>query len=164
MEEAARLLAARSLSVRELRERLERRGHPARDIEAALGALQSRGYLDDLALAYNAASVMAARRAYGRTRVAAELRRRGIADETAAEALRRVFAEVDEDGVALEAARRLGPVPAGPAGRRKMQQIARTLLRKGLSRSAVGRALRSLGEGAEDLDLESDGHELERDP
>ena len=164
MEAAVRLLAARALSARELGDRLARRGHAPREIVVVLDDLRSRGYLDDLTLAYNAASAMATRRSYGRARAAAELRRRGIAADTAAAAVQRAFADVDEDGLALVAVRRLGPVPRGPDGRRKMQRIARSLLRKGLSRSAVGRALRSLGGEAEDLDLEPDGNELEADP
>ena len=160
-----RLLAARPLTIQEVRQRLVRGGHEAAEIDRTIRGLLSRGYLDDRLLAYNLASSLAARRLYGRVRVQAELRRRGVPKDTIAEAVEKAFADLDEDGMALAAARRLAPSGRIPPGDKTRQRIVRSLLRRGLPMSAVAKALRSMAgeQDAEGLEREIEDDEFEAD-
>jgi regulatory protein len=172
-EAGVRLLAPRALSAHEVRSRLGRRGYPADEIGAAIEALSARGFLDDRALAYNVATTLAERRLFGKSRVAAELARRGVAAEAIGEALERAFAGLDEDAMARKAAgRRAG---ADPNDKRARERTARSLLRRGFSRGAVARALggtiaeADAGAGEDSADIEESedlrhDHDFERDP
>lgn len=145
-EAAVRLLAPRSLTVHEIRSRLSRRGYSPEEASEAIEQLLSRGYLDDRALAYNVATALAERRLFGKTRVAAELARRGVAADAIGEALDRAFAGLDEDAMARKAAgRRAGTVLTDTRARERM---ARSLLRRGFSRGAVARVLGGAGPSA----------------
>ena len=141
------------------------RGHGRAEIDRTVKDLLARGYLDDRLLAYNLASSLASRRLYGRARVGAELKRRGVPDADIAEAVARTFAELDEDALALAAARRLASAERGGPGDAARQRIVRALLRRGLSRGAVARALRAIAgdDAAEVLEQEGDD-EFEADP
>jgi len=169
-----RLLVPRSLSVEEVRRRLHRKGYPASEIDETVGDLVARGYLNDPLLAYNVATSLAVRRLFGKARIAAELRRRGVAGDIIAEALERAFAEVDEDELALKAAgRHATPVP-GPGGESARGRIARALLRRGFSGGTVSRTLRRLSAEhgtrneqsapVEPAQLDAAGHGDELDP
>jgi regulatory protein len=140
-EAALRMLAARALTVREIRQRLRRKGFQEPEITSAAARLVERGYLDDRALAYNVA-LARARRLYGRSRIEAELKRRGVATALAGEAAGKAFEELDEDELAAKAALKTaaarGRSGADPGG------VARSLLRRGFPRGAVAKALRAL--------------------
>lgn len=153
-EAGVRLIAPRALTVHEVRTRLARRGYSVEETQAAVEELSSRGFLDDRTLAYNVATTLAERRLYGKSRVAAELARRGVAADAIGEALERAFAGLDEDAMARKAAsRRAGAVPVDKRARERM---ARALLRRGFSRGAVARALggETAGTGEPGADFE----------
>jgi regulatory protein len=155
---AVRLLAPRALTVHEVRTRLARRGYPSVDADEAIATLLERGYLDDRALAYNVATILAERRLFGKPRVAAELARRGVAAAAIGDAVERAFAGLDEDAMALRAAARGGRgLPDDERGRERM---ARALLRRGFSRGAVARVLRGAGQESDDSGHD---HEFEAD-
>jgi regulatory protein len=84
-ETALRLLSQRSLSERELRQRLEKREYAGPAIEAALEAMRGYNYLDDARLA-ESVRVAAARRGKGPRWIQATLYRRGIGEALAQEA------------------------------------------------------------------------------
>ena len=96
MQYAFRALAARALSVSELRTRLLRRAANPEDAESVLARVQELGYLDDAVLA----RTMANRSGIGRHRVRAELTRRGVDDALTQQAL----TVRDDDREAQEAA------------------------------------------------------------
>lgn len=151
-EAGVKLLAGRALTEQEVRDRLGRRGHPPEEIERTVAALRARGYLDDAQLAYNQARSLATRRFYGRARVVAELRRRGVPAGVLSEALQRAFADLDEDALAIQAARK--------AGQGSPERAARSLLRRGWSRGAVAKALRAVaGTAEDDLRRQDDDHD-----
>src|SRR6185437_5594928 len=77
-ETALRLLAQRSLSEVELRQRLQRREYAAEAIDAAVQAMQGYNYLNDAKLAESVA-LAAERRGKGPRWIHSTLRRRGIA-------------------------------------------------------------------------------------
>jgi SOS response regulatory protein OraA/RecX len=81
-----RSLAASARSRRDLDRRLERAGHTATAREAAMAALDRVGLLDDTSLAEGRAELLA-RRGYGDAGIRADLARRLIAADTAADAV-----------------------------------------------------------------------------
>jgi SOS response regulatory protein OraA/RecX len=83
---ATRSLAGTDRSRRALEQRLERAGHSAAAREEALAALDRSGILDDARLAESRAALLA-RRGYGDAAIRADLRRRLIPAEAAADAI-----------------------------------------------------------------------------
>jgi regulatory protein len=160
LETAVRLLASRALTAEEVRLRLARRGFPKDAADAAVADLTARGYLDDRAVAYNMVASRA-KRLLGRPRIAAELRRRGIAEPIVEEALRQTFAELDENDLVRRAAAKLLPGGRAPRDEREKGRMVRALARRGFSTGAIVRAVRS-ATGAPDDAPESAPEDVER--
>lgn len=91
---ATRSLAASDRSQRALEQRLTRAGHSAAAREAAIATLGNAGLVDDVRLAETRAAVLA-RRGYGDTAIRADLRRRMIPSEAAADAVAGLEPELD---------------------------------------------------------------------
>jgi regulatory protein len=135
--QALKLLASRPHFRAELAAKLARRGYPEDEVEATLDRLTERGLLDE---AQATAGFVAGRkiRGEGKMRIAAELRRRGAADEAVTAAL----ADLPDDDTpqVREAAERWqargGHDPAA---------LARHLARKGFSHRAIFTVLREHG-------------------
>ena len=83
---ALRLIAARDLSIAELRQRLGRRGYPGPEIDAAVERLVRDRSLDDGRVAVGRARMLLGR-GRGRRRVLRELEAGGIPRATAREAV-----------------------------------------------------------------------------
>jgi len=81
----------------EMREKLGRRAERPEDVEPVVARLKDAGYLDDRRFAEAFASARLANDKMGRTRVIQELRRRRVAPALAAETVRAVYADVDEE-------------------------------------------------------------------
>ena len=144
------LLSRRELSVRQLHDRLVRRGYEPAAVEGALERLQASRLLDDARVARAFARTRAAVKRQGRDRVLRELVAIGIARGVAADAVAEVFGAVDETALLRAAlARRLrrGVTLKDPASRRK---IIQALLRQGFSMDAIRRAIRAHGEDGDD--------------
>ena len=101
---AFRYLGYSARSQKQLAQRLQREEFPPEIIEAIILELTAEGYLDDEAFAVAWVTDRADRKNYGKTRLAQELQQRGIAKETARDALSDVSDE-SELARALEAAR-----------------------------------------------------------
>jgi regulatory protein len=123
IDDAARALARRERSVAELAARLERRGVPPADREAALQTMIRFGYLDDERVAAGRARALA-ERGYGDEAIRFDLERRGIEPAT-------IGAAIEE--LEPEAERASGIVAASGAG----AGTARTLRAKGFSAEAI---------------------------
>ena len=89
-EAALHLLSYRPRAVRELRDRLLRKGLDAERVDRCLGALRESGILDDDAFSAAHARDAVRLRPRGSRRLVAELRRKGVADSVAASAVQRV--------------------------------------------------------------------------
>ncbi|MEM1245035.1 MAG: regulatory protein RecX [Acidobacteriota bacterium] len=124
-DRAVKLLSLRSHFELELRAKLQKRSYSSDDIDAAIERCVEFGYLDDAKTAQEFARAKRARGGWGRRKVEAELRRRGVSGEALQDAL-----EEDEDGE-LERAFRA----AEKAARRRddRDSIARHLSGKGFS-------------------------------
>lgn len=130
-QKALQLLATRAHFRRELELKLVQRHFAAEEIAAALDRLAEEKYLDDRATARVFVESRQARGGEGRTRLRAELQRRGAPEDAIAAALAELTPE-DDLPAAREAAqawlRRGGQDP---------RALARHLERKGFSRRAI---------------------------
>lgn len=139
----SQLLARRAWSRQALLNRLEERGIPGQQAQAALAELEMLGYLDDER--YAAAWAQArAQRGLGARRIAEELRERGVPRELAEHAARESFQEVSEAARASEVATRRLPallVRGGPQAESRLRQF---LFRRGFSSDVVSSVIRSL--------------------
>ena len=93
---ALTLLSVRELSETQLRVRLARRQCDAQSIEEAVSRLKADGTLNDRRVAVALARMESAIRHRGRARVIQKMRQAGIDSDTAEDAVREVFEEVDE--------------------------------------------------------------------
>jgi regulatory protein len=140
-----RLLGRRELSVKELRDRLIDREHPADEIERAIEHLLETRALDDARVARAYARTAAGVKGRGRLRVMRELSMMGIAKDTAGEALAEVFADVDERAViarALQKKMRGRPRITNAAEHARLYQY---LMRQGFTPAGITAALRKVG-------------------
>jgi regulatory protein len=133
--------------VARLREKLRGRGFEEEDVEAALGRMQSESWVDDRRYAERfAESALASGRYYG-PRLRMEMRRRGLEPELVDEALGRVLGEYDEtEEVRAIVDRRFGGFSFSTASDREKRRTIGFLQRRGLSISAIMRALRATGQ------------------
>ena len=104
MTRALNVLGYRARAEGELREKLERAGYADGTIEAVVERLRELGYIDDGEFARNAAREKARR--YGPRRILVDLKRSGVDDEIAREAIEREFSVDDEMEAASAAADR----------------------------------------------------------
>jgi regulatory protein len=157
-ERALRLLATRSHFRVELARKLAARGFPAEEIDAALAELAAGGYLDDARTAAELVAERRERQGWGRTRLRAELARRGAPPAAVATALEGIAGEDDLELARLAAARwsRRG---AGQPGPQRAAALGRHLARKGFTHHAILAVLEEAGE-AQGAGLE----EAEADP
>jgi regulatory protein len=142
-QKALQLLATRAHFRRELDAKLRQRGFPGEEIEAALAKLTEQGYLDDRATARVFVESRQGRTSEGRSRLRAELIKRGAPDDAVEAALAELTPEDD-----LPAAR-----DAAESWRRKggldPRALARHLERKGFSRRAIVSVLNGELDGLE---------------
>jgi len=93
------MLSARELSESQIRTRLKRRECDPDDIEAAITRLKADRTINDHRVALAIARMESAIKHRGRSRVLQKIRQAGIADDTAEDAVREVFEEVDENAL-----------------------------------------------------------------
>ncbi len=145
-DKALELLGRRPHFRAQLERKLRDRGYDDGEVADTVARLAAAGYLDDERLAREFAAARAGRAGEGVRRVRAELRRRGVAGETAARALAETLPDDDAPAAAAAAAK------WRRAHRMEAAALARHLDRKGFSRRAILRVLREMGESAEFLD------------
>jgi regulatory protein len=149
--DAIRLLARRELSVKEMRDRLADREHPADDIERAIEHLLETRALDDGRVARAYARTAANVKGRGRLRVMRELHAMGIARETATEAVADVFADADERALIAKALQKKMRGRPRIADRAEHARLYQYLMRQGFTPAGISAALRKLG-GRHDAD------------
>jgi regulatory protein len=105
MNRALSLLGYRARAKGELRERLGRAGYSGETVVVVIARLEELGYLDDEEFARSLAREDAHKK-YGPRRILGDLRRAGVDEEVAREAVDEAFAERSEYLTALAIARR----------------------------------------------------------
>ncbi|HVQ92660.1 MAG TPA: regulatory protein RecX [Mycobacteriales bacterium] len=155
-----RLLTGQPRSRSELAAALARRGVPADAAEAVLGRFAEVGLIDDRAFAAAWVDSRHVGRGLGRRALAAELRRRGIDDGTAADAI----ATLDpgtEEATARALVRRKLRASSGLAPEVRARRVVAMLARRGYSADLSLRLLREELAGSDELvdcelDVETD--------
>jgi regulatory protein len=140
---ALTMLSARELSELQLRTRLRRREFEAEAIDDAISRLKSDRTLDDRRVARAIARMESSIKHRGRARVIQKIRQAGIANDTAEDAVREVFEEVDENDLLEHAlARRLGGKAAKDLDEKGRARIVRGLVAQGFRVEAILRRLK----------------------
>lgn len=157
---ALRLLAARALSVAQLKQRLRPRAADPAAVERVVAKLKEYGALDDRRFAESFSSSRASSGQFGRARVLADLVRRKVAPKVAEQAVRQAFQNLDEDSLVrswLERKYRTHDLPALLAQPARLAAVYRRLRRAGFSSGASIRTLRRFTDLADQLEsLEPD--------
>ena len=142
---ALTLLSARELSESQLRARLIRRKLAPHDIDVAIDRLKADGTLDDRRVARALARMESGIRHRGRARVIQKIRQAGIGADVAAEAVKDVFEDIDEDELLASALdRRLRGKAAGDLDERGRARIVRALVAQGFSLERILKRLKTL--------------------
>lgn len=152
---ALRLLAARALTVAQLKQRLRPRAANPGDVDRVVAQLKEYGVLDDRRFAESFSAARSASGQFGRTRVLAELIRRRVAPRVAEQAVRQAYQGLDEDEMVrawLERKYRNQDLPALLAQPAKLASVYRRLRHAGFSPGAAIRALRRYCEQAGELE------------
>ncbi len=141
---ALTLLSARELSEAQLRTRLKRREIDDDDIDAAIARLKADRTLDDRRVARAVARMESAIKHRGRARVLQKIKQIGIDGDTAEDAVREVFEEVDEEALLDRAfERRLRGKSARELDERSRARIIRGLVAQGFAFAAVLKKLKN---------------------
>ncbi len=139
---ALKLLAARSLSVAELRRKLRSRGVESGTVEVVIQELEARRYLDDEKLSELYIQTLIERKAYGRRWFFHKLLQRGIDKQVIEEALDKVFDQVSESDLAFRAASsKLAKLQADEPKARPAK-LARFLRNRGFSEGLILQVVR----------------------
>jgi len=150
-QRAAKLLAAKSRSVAELRELLTQSPRASKaDVEEVLARLTEYGYLNDERFAFGYASSKVRQRPVGRQRLKRDLALKKVNKETAEGALELVFAEVSESELIDRAIEKRVRLRGRPADRVAAKSLFDHLLRQGFPFELVREKVRAITQS--DLD------------
>jgi regulatory protein len=130
INQALNILGYRARSEGELRQRLVRSGYAEQTVSEALARIRELGYLDDEAFARDLAS-SGARKKYGPRRILGNLRRAGVGEVVAQNAVEEEFAGRSEYEEALAAAQRR--YNTGEGSDAQARRVYGFLMRRGYS-------------------------------
>jgi regulatory protein len=152
-------LARRSLTVVELRARLELRAARPADVADVMNRLAEIGYLDDTRLSESYAQFRRDYEGLGKGRVLKELARRGVEPETAQQAVAEAYRDTDElDLIREHLQRKLGSraseVPIGDP--KRLASLYRSLLRAGFPSAKIVIALQEISSNSDWLEAFAD--------
>ena len=151
-QRAAKLLSAKSRSVAELRELLQRQGASQADVEEVLARLTEYGYLNDKRFAVGYASAKVRQRPIGRQRLKRDLTLKKVSKETADEALDTVFAETPESELIDRAIEKRVRLRGRPGNRAEAKSLFDHLLRQGFPFELVADKVRAAAQANFDDD------------
>ncbi|CAM3610411.1 regulatory protein RecX [Nocardiopsis gilva] len=147
-----RLLTSAPRTRAQLEAALRKRGIPEEVSESVLGRFSEAGLIDDVAFAGAWVDSRHTGRGLGRRALAAELRRRGVAEETVRDAVDDISAE-QEEATARRLVRRKLDASRGAPDATRVRRVMGMLARKGY---AAGLAYRVVRE-----ELEAEGSEFD---
>jgi regulatory protein len=152
---ALKLLGGQARSSGEMREKLGRRALRPMDVENVIARLKDAGYLDDQRFAEAFAAARLANDRLGRARVIQDLRQRRVAPALAAETVRAVYQEVDEQALIEDWIRhkyRAAPKEGLFADRKDLANAYRRMQHAGFPSGAILRALKRFAGNPDLLD------------
>jgi len=144
-ERAVKLIAAKSRSVAELRERLlQSRQANKSDVEAVISRLKEYGYLDDERFAFSYASLKVKQRPICRRRLERDLKFKKVDSAVANEALELVYTETTEEELIDRAIEKRIRLRGRPKDRLAAKSLFDHLLRQGFPFELVGEKVRAV--------------------
>jgi len=144
-ERAVKLVAAKSRSVAELRERLlQSRQANKSDVEAVISRLKEYGYLDDERFAFSYASLKVKQRPIGRRRLERDLKFKKVDSAVANEALELVYTETTEEELIDRAIEKRIRLRGKPKDRLAAKSLFDHLLRQGFPFELVSEKVRAV--------------------
>ncbi|MGE4547922.1 MAG: regulatory protein RecX [Intestinibacillus sp.] len=146
LDAAAKQLACRALSQKQLRDKLLARGFAEDAADYAVAWLEAHGLLNDEAFAASVTRVYE-RRGYGENRIRQELRRRGVGRDAAEEALEQFSPDLAQMTALLD--KRLH---GDLSDRREVDKAVAALQRRGYRWDDIRAALRAYGAEGGDED------------
>ena len=152
-----RLLTERARTRQELAQALRKRGVPDDAASTVLERFDEVGLIDDAAFAGQWVRSRHTRRGLARRAIAVELRRKGVADEVAQEALAEVDTAAEEQRARELVDRKLRTIPADTperritAGRKLVGMLARRGYPGGIAYRVVREALAAHGAEQDEL-------------
>jgi regulatory protein len=153
-----RLLTARPRSRAELAAALQRKGVEPEVADAVLGRLDDVGLIDDSAFAEMVVQSGHRHRLMGKRALSAELRRRGVADETALEAVSTIESD-DEERAARQLVDRKLRTMSGLGDPTQVRRLVGMLGRRGYSGGLAYRVVReALRDSGSSLELADPEH------
>ncbi|WP_443217774.1 regulatory protein RecX [Saccharothrix sp. CCNWYY140] len=147
------LLAARARTRVELKDALLRKGIREETAELVLGKFDRAGLIDDAAFAEVWVRSRHEHQGLGRRALVQELRRKGVADEVAAEALAAVDDEAEQER-ARELVRKKLRTMSGLDHQTKMRRLVAALARKGYAEGMAYRVVRDEVKAEGEADVE----------
>lgn len=156
---SARVLAARTQTVSELRRKLTRKAAVSSDVDDVIRRLKENGYLNDQRFAESFAGWRRDNDGFGKDRVIRDLVARKVALETAKRAAEKAYAAADEMamiGQFLERKYRGKDLAMLFQEDKHLASAYRRLRTAGFSSSNSVRALKGLASGTRDLDSMED--------
>ena len=141
---AYQILARRGHSRLEGMEKLQRRGFPPRIVSAVIRELEAGHYLDDRLFALTWAQGAVERRHLGPLALRTGLRLKGIDREIIEEVLQKVYAEKDEEQVAVTIGRRRLERMQRGGSEGSRRRLAGYLMSKGFTSEVIRKVLHSL--------------------
>jgi regulatory protein len=152
--QAYRYLAYRSQTVRELRDRLQRRGYGMEVIDNVLRDLEAGGYVDDHKFALNWARYRLQNKPIGRRRLAWELQQRGVPLKVVEEVVREVYSEFDEVVLAEQVILKCLSSKGGLQSPRERQRCVRSLMQLGFDAETIAAAFGEIPASVYPLDYD----------
>lgn len=141
LDRAVGYLAARACSRKEIEDKLLRAGYRPSTVEMVIYKLQRENLLDDADFARQWVESRANHK-LGRSRIAQELRRKGISQEEAEDALSAIDDDNQLDGAISLAEKAAARIKPGEDKRKAYNRIAAMLARRGYAWDIVKEALR----------------------
>ena len=138
-EKALRLLEFRSHSEYELRTKLRDKGAESDDIDEVVEFLTEYGFLDDLKYACSKARDLSNLKKYGKIRIAAELRAKGISSDIVSEAISELEADEKEMLIPL-VMKKIG----GDFERKNTEKVIRYFASRGYNISDIKNAIEEI--------------------
>jgi regulatory protein len=136
-----KMLGRRELSEAQVRQRLERKGHPPEAIDAAVERLRLERALDDGRVADAIARVQVSLRGRGKPRVLQAIQAAGVPAATARQAVDRAFADVDMEALLESSLAKRLKGRSRLAGEAELARLYRYLVRQGFEPDRVLAAL-----------------------
>jgi regulatory protein len=146
-DRAVKLIAAKSRSVSELRDRLlQSRSANRADVEAAISRLKEYGYLDDEKFAFGYASLKVKQRPVGRRRLERDLKLKKVDSAIAESALDLVYDETTEEDLIDRAIEKRIRLKGRPKNRLEAKSLFDHLLRQGFPFELVSEKVRAVAQ------------------